>query len=106
MLKIILLCLCYSIFSYSYLNLIICFGFLSGTPARPNPVRVRKPTPWAYGNRPLSSAQLQEMRNTFWQNAVQAGGRQGDFHGKFCYLKDQSIKLAISFVNFLLTDYV
>ncbi|PWA78225.1 hypothetical protein CTI12_AA219380 [Artemisia annua] len=46
------------------------------TPARANPVRVRKPTPWAYGNRPLSSAQLQEMRNTFWQNAAQAGGRQ------------------------------
>ncbi|GJX37534.1 ubiquitin domain-containing protein 2-like protein [Tanacetum coccineum] len=47
-----------------------------GTPARAKPVRVRKPAHWGNRNGPLSSAQLQEMRNTFWQNAPQAGGRQ------------------------------
>nr|GEY71808.1 hypothetical protein [Tanacetum cinerariifolium] len=48
---------------------------LKKTPARPNPAQVRKPALWCYDH-PISSAQLQEMRNTFWQNAAQAGGRQ------------------------------
>ncbi|GKF92150.1 ubiquitin domain-containing protein 2-like protein, partial [Tanacetum coccineum] len=37
---------------------------------------VRKPKPWAYGNSPLSSRELQQMRNEFWHNAIRAGGRR------------------------------
>nr|GEZ54271.1 hypothetical protein [Tanacetum cinerariifolium] len=37
---------------------------------------VRKPKPWAYGNRPLSLRELQQMRNEFWHNAIRAGGRR------------------------------
>ncbi|GJV50363.1 ubiquitin domain-containing protein 1 [Tanacetum coccineum] len=37
---------------------------------------VRKPKPWAYGNSPLSSRELQQMRSEFWHNAIRAGGRR------------------------------
>lgn len=70
---------------FNSLQLSLSFDFLEEFRTHAN--LVRKPTPWVYGDQPLSESELEEMRNEFWQNVIRAGGRPGTFRNKLCKRK-------------------